>query len=820
MLPIEQIIPDLKQQLTSGNAIVVAPPGAGKSTFLPLSLLGLSRLTEQKIILLQPRRIAVRNIASYLAEQLGEPVGKTVGYRIRGESKVSRETKLEIVTEGILTRMLQNHPELEDVGLVIFDEFHERNIHADFSLALCIEVQQALRDDLRLLVMSATLDTVSLQKLMPEAKILQSEGKSYPVEIVYKPDNSALMLHQKISRLIVDVFPKHQGDALVFLPGVSDIHKTAESLGQYFSEEVQICKLFSELSKKDQQLALFPLPKQRRKIVLATNIAETSLTIEGIELVIDSGLEKTAMFQLSKGITHLQSQKISQASATQRAGRAGRLGPGVCYRLWSQEQHQRLASQSVPEILRSDMSGHILEAAIWGTQLNKLALIDQPTDAQMAQGVDSLVAQGLMDSDRKLKPLAKQVNQLGCHPSVANMLLRSADISEAHQSLACALVALFESKDPLGHSAGILVSQRIAYIESHSSHTIWRAIHYWHKKIGCKLTPWPLDDIAVLITLAFPLWMANKKHTSHYLMANGSGCKLHNSEGAVEDDWLAIGKMVSSEHSNGEPIVKLAEPISLAQIEQFYSALIGQRNWVFWDKHGETIKAESLTCLGAIVMTKRALPKPPQNEAEAIWHEVISQRGVMRLPFDDKALQLIQRLRLAKTVMPNLSWFDTSAESLQKNIQQWLMPYLNGVYSWQQLAKLDYTKILAATLDWELQSKLDALLPEGMKVPSGRTMKLNYADSGQVSLEVKMQEMYGLADTPTLAGGKVKVNIVMLSPAGRMLQTTQDLAGFWQGSYKDVQKEMKGRYQKHFWPDDPANALATTRTKNKMLKAR
>ena len=522
MLPVEHILPALHKQLIGGDAIVVAPPGAGKSTCLPLSLLKLDVFKDKKIILLQPRRIAVRTIASYLASQLGESVGHTIGYRIRGEVKVTANTRLEIVTEGILTRMLQNQPDLPDVGLVIFDEFHERSVHADFSLALCIEVQQALREDLRLLVMSATLDVTALGELLPAAKLLESSGKSYPVDIIYQPDNSSLHLFEKVSRLVIHVFPKHQHDCLVFLPGAADINKAAQRLSQHFlsagEDEVEVLKLFSELSKNEQQQALLPHPKGKRKIVLATNIAETSLTIEGIEVVIDSGIEKKAIFQLNRGITHLQSQKISQASATQRAGRAGRLTAGTCYRLWSKEQHSRLAQQITPEIMHSDMSSFILESAIWGTDVSALALQDHPSDAQLSQGFALLKQLELLDDNHKLTTLGRKAHGLGCHPSIAVMLIKSASMSSEHLSMGCAIAALLENKDPMGRTDnGASLAARLHFVLQQRHHVIWQAIRQWHSKLACRLLVWPTEDTAVLVGYAYPQWLAKQRKNERYL---------------------------------------------------------------------------------------------------------------------------------------------------------------------------------------------------------------------------------------------------------------------------------------------------------------
>jgi ATP-dependent helicase HrpB len=827
VLPVEHILPDLHQQLTCGDAILVAPPGAGKSTCLPLSLLNMPVFTDKKIILLQPRRVAVRAIATYLAQQLNEDVGQTIGYRIRGEVKVSANTRIEIVTEGILTRMLQNQPELPEIGLVIFDEFHERSVHADFSLALCIEVQQALRDDLRILVMSATLDIEALSKLMPNAKLLESKGKSYPVDIVYQPDVSKRPLSQKISQLVSQVFPQHTGDCLVFLPGAADINKTAMQLEQAFGDNIVVYKLFADLSKSEQQRALQPSPDHKRKIVLATNIAETSLTIEGIEVVIDSGLEKRGVFQLNLGFTHLQTQKISQASATQRAGRAGRLGPGTCYRLWSNEQQQRLLAQSTPEILHSDMSSFILESLVWGADFSQLALINQPTDAQLSQGSKLLTQLGMINSERKVTKSGKDAHKLGNHPSVANMLLRSAVISDAHLSLACTLAALLESKDIFKNHFTAQVRLRIEYIRCHPSHTIWQTIRYWHKRLDCRLCEWPLDDIGVLISLAFPLWISCQTSSQRFLLANGAGIKFFDDDPLAGQKWLAIGSMFSTEFARSQSHhkdasktsakVALAEELTLDQIRLYHPSLISWHQVSDWDEKKELIKAEKHLKLGAIIINTEQMPKPSTEDLVTIWRSVITTKGVMKLPFDEDALQLLQRIKLARRVLPSLILPDVSDQGLTSSLDTWLLPYLSNVFSWQALSKLNFTNILTATMDWATRTKLDKLLPKRIKVPSSSLIKLDYTFEGKVNLSVRMQEVYGLEDTPRIADGQILLHVQLLSPAGRVLQTTQDLAGFWQGSYKAVQKEMKGRYQKHFWPDDPATALATTKTKKRMI---
>jgi len=821
LLPVEHILPALHQQLTVGDAIVVAPPGAGKSTCLPLSLLKLGVFKDKKIILLQPRRIAVRTIASYLASQLGESVGQTVGYRIRGEVKVSTNTRLEIVTEGILTRMLQNQPELPDVGLVIFDEFHERSVHADFSLALCIEVQQALREDLRLLVMSATLDVEALSELLPEAKLLESQGKSYPVEIVYQGDNSSLHLFEKISRLVIHVFPKHKHDCLVFLPGALDINKAAQRLSQHFASagdnEVEVLKLFSELSKNEQQQALLPHPKGKRKIVLATNIAETSLTIEGIEVVIDSGVEKKAIFQLNRGITHLQSQKISQASATQRSGRAGRLTAGTCYRLWSKEQHSRLAKQSTPEIMHSEMSSFILETAIWGSDVSALALLDYPSDAQLSQGYALLSQLELFDGNKKITALGRKAHGLGCHPSIAVMLLKSAKISQEHLSLACALAALIENKDPMGRNAnGVSLSERLHFLLHQKNHIIWQTIRQWHSKLACRVLVWPLEDVAVLVGYAYPQWLAKQRKDERYQLVNGSGAVLYQDDALATQTWLAVANMQTSDKQQDNAQIRYAESLTLLQLEQYFHYLIEKKERVDWDHKNQRIVSEMQTTLGKIVIHKQPIKRPPEQHILTLWQQVIHDKGIAGIPFNEDTQQLIYRVQLAASFSKAISFPDFTECGLLNSIDRWLIPYLTQTLTWQQFMQSNFLQQLLNELDYAQQQNLNKQLPKQLALPSGRNAQLTYASGNNVVLSVRMTELYGLQQHPTVAQQQVPITVELLSPAGRPIQTTQDLPRFWQGSYKEVQKDMKGGYPRHYWPDDPANAQATTRTKKRM----
>ena len=816
MLPIQAILPQLTQQLSRGDAIVVAPPGAGKSTCLPLHLLNSGLFAQQKIIMLQPRRIAVRNIAAYLAEQLAEEVGQTVGYRIRGEAKVSAATRLEIVTEGILTRMLQQQPELAGVGLIIFDEFHERSIHADFSLALCLEVQQGLRDDLCLLVMSATIETKALIKLLPEALLLESQGRSFPVEVVYRPDSSRQHISDKMSRLIVEVFAQHSKDLLVFLPGAGEINKVAEQLDAAMGPNVAVHCLYGELPKAQQQAALLPDGSGKRKIVLATNIAETSLTIEGIEVVIDSGIEKTAVFQLNRGITHLQTQAISQASATQRAGRAGRLGPGTCYRLYSSEQYQRLNVQSPAEILHSDMAGLLLETAVWGTHVRALALIDQPTDAQLNQAQQYLQSLGMLDHTGKITPLGRQAHGLGCHPSLAIMLLRSATLSKNHLSMACAIAALLENKDPLNYQTGAMLSSRLSYLQTSRHHPIWQQIKQWFNKLKSEYCPWPLEDAAVVMAFGFTQWIAKSRQQHRYLLTNGSGAVLADDDPLSGQAWLVVASMLTTDKQQEDAKIRYAEAVSIEQLKKHFASAFSRDEQVIWGNEQQRISASRQTRLGSIVLSKEPMEKPSAVQISAIWQQQLQTKGIQSLPFNDACVSLQYRNQLACKLLPHYVWPDLSEQGLLNTLDSWLLPYCASLMSWSELSKLDFFSLLKNHFNWEQWSKLETLLPTQITVASGRQHKLEYAEHGKVVLAVKIQEMYGTQVHPSVAEGQIPLTLELLSPASRPIQTTQDLPGFWQGSYKQVQKEMKGRYPRHYWPDEPGLSVATTTTKKNM----
>ncbi|MFC3122252.1 ATP-dependent helicase HrpB [Agaribacter flavus] len=826
-LPIEAILADLSASIRESDVILVAPPGAGKSSCLPLYLLKSSQFQSKKIVMLQPRRIAARHIAHYLSAQLREPVGQTVGYRIRGESKVSASTRLEIVTEGVLVRMLQAQADLDGVGLVIFDEFHERSIHADFSLALCIEVQQALRDDLRLLVMSATLDQGNVKTLLPKAKELSSKGRQFPIDVVYCDDKyfsgkARTSFLERMSSVIIGALSKHCGDVLVFLPGISEINKLYGLLTEQIQDDTAVVlhKLYSDLSANAQQLALTRDTMGRRKIVLATNIAETSLTIEGINVVVDSGIEKVAIYHLNRGITHLQSQATSQASATQRTGRAGRLQAGTCYRMWSQDKQARLRKHSEPEIKHTDISGLMLEAAVWGTDLESLCLLDYPSKAQVEESRLRLEKLGIFDSCTKLTPLGKQVHEINGQVNLAIMLLKARTIGQAHLSLACAIAALVENKDPLSRDRGADIYLRLSYClsQKHSkgASLIWHHIKQWHKKMSCSLCDWPLDDLGVLVAFAFPQWIARQHSEHRYLLANGSGAEIDFTDSLLSNRWLAVASMQSSDKKRDNARILYAASLSEQQIKTHFEHLVSQTEICNWSESKQRIEVQLHKKLGEITFATQALQKPTEEKLIDVWRKLMLSKGLESLPMSNRAWQLIYRIQLARTVDAKLALPDFSVASLIASIDTWLLPFLGTITRWSELHKIDFYQLLKNQITWQQEQTLMTICPEELLLPSSRLHQLDYRADGSVFLSVRMGELYGLDTHPSVAYNTKPITIELLSPAQRPIQVTQDLNGFWKGSYQSVQKDMKSQYPKHYWPDNPALAKATMTTKKKM----
>ncbi|GAA6184848.1 ATP-dependent helicase HrpB [Aliiglaciecola sp. NS0011-25] len=820
VLPVETCWPALEKYIEDQDVILVAPPGAGKSTYLPLKLLQHPKFADQKIIMLQPRQIAVTSIANYLSEQLNETVGHTIGYRMRGETKVSAHTRLEIVTEGLLTRMLQNDPELANVGLIIFDEFHERNIHSDFALALCLEVKQALRDDLRLLVMSATLDAAAVANLLPDAKQLESHGRSFPVTSHYRPRDKSTLLEQHVFKIIKEAVNSHDGDILVFLPGARQILATQQLCEQYFEQDIETYTLFGQLDKQKQRLAIRPAKQGMRKIVLATNIAETSLTIDGIKVVIDSGLENVASFNWQRRIEQLSSKQISKASATQRAGRAGRLTAGDCYRLWSKDTQQRLIAQRPAQILETDISGLYLDAKVWGSELSELPLLDTPSRSQLDYAKWVLSLLGAIDSSAKLTPHGRALNGFGCHPRLAGMLVDSQKGQPLQKALACLLVAMLEFRPISELRRETQLRQHLRFLLTQPSHPIWTQAKRWAKRLGCSCDSRSVSlekgNLSELLSVAYPDQIGRLRDNGTYQLVNGTGAKYFNSKDqgtSALSKWIIVTKLTISDQADA--LIQMAEPIDEHLVFERFKHHFKRQSEYSWSHTLAKVVAREKQTFGAITLWEKQIEASDGLQCVQILIAQIKQQGLSFLPWKEKVWTFIYRVSLARKVEGE-HWPDFSETSLLAELEEWLEPFLDGIVTGNKLQQLDWLTILKNRLTWEQQQQLDHHYPLKMKDATGQDCKLVYSADEQVEMQVKMQHMYGYDGSPCVANGKVPITLTLLSPAGRALQKTQDLAGFWQGSYSQIQKEMKGRYPKHFWPDNPATAQATTRVKKYM----
>ncbi|WMS91702.1 ATP-dependent helicase HrpB [Pseudoalteromonas sp. HL-AS1] len=808
MLPVQDIYQQLVTTLQSNPiTLLQAPPGAGKSTWLPLQLMRDGHF--KRIVMLEPRRLAARNIASYLAKCQNESVGQSVGLRIRGESKVSANTRLEIVTEGMLTRMLQNDPELSDIDLLIFDEFHERSIAADTSLAFALETQSALREDLTIMLMSATLDTERYTAFF-DCPVIQSSGRSYPIDEVYIPIKDESRWLDAIPNIIKQALNEQTGSALVFLPGQFEILRVQQALSDLPSN-CQVATLFGEQDKANQQTAIAPAPNGMRKVVLTTNVAETSLTIEGIRIVIDSGKRRAATFNLKTGVTELTTQSISRSSAVQRAGRAGRIEPGIVYRIGSKQTFERRNSHDNPEILTSDISQLMLEAKQWGASIDELTLLDKPTEQQCGQASNLLNMLEAIDSKGKLTPLGSKMLGFGADIRLAHMLLKAQILDDQLPGifrLAIYLVALLESRVNSANELSLAL-----HSQQQRPHPVFKQqLKYWQSRLKVKDENSELNThyISLLVALAYPDRIA-KKRGNGYLLANGAGAEL-NVDYWHNDDYLAIATMDG--HKGGR--IFAATALNPFELQEFLPHLFSKLTRCEFDEKSARFIHQDEVKLGAITLSSQpSKQKLDKSERAKAWLSLFTKHGFALFNEQPDAQQLLIRMSLASNLMPD-KFPQINEQQLIQNAAQWLGVFLEDIKTLTQLKKFNYFEALQNCFDWQQQTALKALLPLRLTVPSGSNIKIEYQLDGPAKLSVRMQEVYGLTSTPMLANGKLPLLMELLSPGKRSLQLTQDLAHFWDSSYRDVQKEMKGRYPKHFWPDDPANSVATNRVKSKM----
>ncbi|EHY9859207.1 ATP-dependent helicase HrpB [Vibrio parahaemolyticus] len=816
-LPIEAVMPQLLTAVKHQHQVILkAAPGAGKSTYFPLQLIQ-NQVVTGKVIMLEPRRLAARNIARYLAEQLGEQVGQRVGYRVRGETKVSASTQLEIVTEGVMTRMIQNDPELDGVDLLIFDEFHERSIHADTALALSLEVQEALRDDLKLVVMSATLDQEALQSLLPEACYIESEGRSFAVETRYAPLTANDHLPTVIAKNIESLMNKESGSLLAFLPGVAAIKQVQERLS-HLPDDVEVCPLYGQLSFTEQQKAISPAEKGKRKVVLATNIAETSLTIEGIRLVVDSGLERVARFDLKNGLTRLEQTRIAQSSAIQRAGRAGRIEEGICVRLYSESQLKQQPQVPQPEILHSDLASLVMELAFWGTtDIHELKWLDIPSAAALQQAKQLLFSLGLITEQGQLTAEGKQAHDLGVEPRAAAMLIKSQSHSDKMVNVALAAVALIE--EPERNVTNIAHSLHRWLSGSHPKQSLLlkRAQSLAHKlDTTFSLREVDEDALPLVLSLAFPDRIAQQRANQfgRFALANGHGAECRPDDMLGGCEYLVAIDLMRS-HSNSSQI-HLACELDVNILQTTFDSLFSTKEVVDWDEKKGRLVAEKQRKLGQLVIERVSLPNPGKEKMTQALLTYVRRQGLSSLNWTPAAESLLERIRCAVDWLPEQAWPMFDEASLLDSLDEWLEPYMTSVASVKDLSKINLVEALNARLGWPLNQHLDEWLPEHYQLPTGTKKRIRYQHGHEPVLSVRMQEVFGESTSPTVAIGRKRLVLELLSPAQRPLQVTSDLAAFWNGSYKDVQKEMKGRYPKHVWPDDPANHVATTKTKRQL----
>lgn len=829
-LPIQQVLPLIKETFRNHNsAVLIAEPGAGKTTQTPLAFLNEPWLQDKKIIMLEPRRLAARSAASYMASSIGEPVGKTIGYRVRMDSRVSAETVIEVVTEGILTRMLQSDPELSDIAMIIFDEFHERSIHADTGLALALESQSVFREDLKLLIMSATLDAQPVADLLGEAPTIHCTGRSYPVQTTYVRVGSQ-RTEQACSSVIKRALNEEEGDILVFLPGVGEIRRTAQELNRSgLPRNVIIHELYGQLSPGKQDEAIRPADEGQRKIVLSTTIAETSLTIEGIRVVVDSGLMRTEVFSSRTGLPQLITKRVSKASADQRRGRAGRLAAGRCYRLWSEEEHSQLPEMNVPDIRQSDLTPLALELAIWGVRdPEELSWLDSPPRAAFDQGRELLHQLGALDTGGAVSAHGRQMAELGVHPRLAHMLLKGKETSQG--ALACRLAVLLQERDLIGGSEAaadcdirtrverLLLMEQGQYktngIEGNEG-TVKRMIQEIRNlshQLGVRADqPLDVNSTGLLLSFAYPDRIAKNRGDGSFLLRSGRGATLKTIQPLSRTEYIVVAAV---DDKGIEGSIQLASALDESLIWYYYQEDMVDVREVVWDSSAGAVRARNKRTLGAILMKEQVYNQPMYEEITAAVIDGIRKEGLSLLSWTKQAIQFRQRLSFMR--LHHSDWPDVSEKALLDQLEVWLEPYLEGARNRQALQKLNTASLLENLLTWEQRQMLQKEAPTHIKVPSGSSIAINYEDPAKPFLAVRLQEMFGLPETPRIAGGRVPLTIHLLSPAQRPVQVTSDLSSFWRSGYFEVKKDLKGRYPKHYWPEDPLEAIPTNRTRAKM----
>jgi len=829
-LPIDEILPELLAVLQrQRNAIVEAPPGAGKSTVVPIALLDEPWLRGGKIVMLEPRRLATRAVAMRMAATLGESVGETIGYRMRLDTRVGKRTRVEVVTEGVFTRMLQSDPALEGISAVLFDEFHERSLHADTGLAFALDSQENLAPELRLLVMSATLDGASVGKLLGDAPVVRSTGRVFPVDVRYAGTGMPALPGGRESpelavvRVIKRALVESEGDMLVFLPGAGEIRRVQGTLGE-LGANIDVLPLYGELAGGEQDAALKPAKVGRRKIVLATNIAETSLTIDGVRIVVDAGLERRSLFDPASGMNRLELQRISRASAEQRAGRAGRTAPGVCYRLWGEGAERSLAAYAPPEIQVADLAPLALDLAVWGTEAAKLRWLDAPPAATLASARELLHRLGALDASGKVTRHGRAMQEFPAHPRLAHMMLRAAQSEDA--PLAAEIAAILSDRDLLragGQSPRDtdlrtrldLMRKRGANLDRPTLERVQRAQRSFLKLLGPEMREGqaPTDRAAVLVALAYPDRIGRRRPggEGRFQLANGRGALFESAETVARQDFIVA---VDLDDREREARIRLAIPIDKQELLETFAADLERGEELAWDEKVEAVVARRFIRLGELLIEEKPLAEVPREASAAAMLTGVRSLGLDSLPWDDDSRDLVARAEFVRALGRKdlAEWPDFSREALVRDLA-WLEPFLGGITRRSQLNRVPLLEALRSRLGYEQQRKLDELAPTHISLPTGSRTRVDYRDDNAPVASMRMQEVFGLAATPRVGGGAVPVTFTLLSPGRRPLQVTRDLASFWRNAYVEVRKDMRGRYPRHYWPEDPLQAEPTRRAK-------
>ena len=824
-LPVAAALPRLRTALRDHRAAVLtAPPGSGKTTVVPLALLGEDWLAGKRILMLEPRRMAARAASWRMADLLGEASGATVGHHMRLERCFGRDTRIIVLTEGLLSRRIAADPELADAGLLVFDEFHERSVNADFGLALALDVQRNLRPDLRILVMSATLDASPVARHLGDAPVVSAEGRMFPVETVFAPRPKAERIAERTAAIVRRALAEQPGSVLAFLPGEGEIRAAAEILGGAASPGTDLVPLYAALPKGEQDAALRPSPPGRRKVVLATSIAESSLTIDGIAAVVDSGCARVSRFSHATGMSRLETVAIARDRADQRRGRAGRLGPGVCYRIWSEEEDARLDAASLPEILTADLAPLALQTADWSSSAaDSLPWLTPPPASTWRQALDLLTGLQALDSAGRITPRGRRMARLGTHPRLAHAMIEAAACGDAESRRNACLLAAILSEGP---AAGARLSSNIAHLLGEIEtprgaiapavrQRIRELAASWNRELDglavAESAPRPLS-VGLLLAWAYPdrIGLGRKlaDDAGRYLLSGGRGAKLRPGDPLAASDWICVAEI---DDRDADATIRLAAPIAQAEVERHFSHLFHTVAAIAWNARAKRVEAAEREMFGDVQVRERPLKDPDDAAILACLCDGIRQEGVERLNWTDGARNLQARIRVVAAAMPEEALPDVSDEALAATLERWIGPSLYGMRSLAQAADVDLTSALLGLLG-PAARRLDALAPTHLRVPSGSNIRIDYTEA-QPAAAVRIQEVFGMMRTPSVAGGRVRVLLKLLSPAQRPVQITADLESFWKNGYPEVRKDLRGRYPRHYWPEDPSQAEPTRRVR-------